>query len=122
MRSYREIANFLLIREQLSLGWKISFFIVCGALVYGSLILGQLRLQAVDILGTVVSDRAESIENTAVSYLTIKLDNGETVRASATTRVPYRPGRRVVVKEVRSKWSGVRKHEFKSYVDEASRG
>lgn len=33
MRSYKEVLRFLIIREQLALGWKIGLFIVCGALL-----------------------------------------------------------------------------------------
>jgi hypothetical protein len=53
MRSYREIVNFLLIREQLSLGWKIGFFIVCGGLLFGSATLMRINVQSVDLVGTV---------------------------------------------------------------------
>jgi len=56
-----------------------------------------------------------------VSYLTVKLDNGETVRASAAKGVDYRPGSRVIVKETTTNFFGVRKHEFKRYIEEARR-
>ena len=121
MRTYREIISFLLIREQLSLGWKVGFFIVCGALVYGSLMLRHLQLRSVDVPGTVIRDRGDPKDSAPVSYLTIKLDSGDTVRASATKSTDYRPGRRAIVKEVRTNFFGVRKHEFKSYIEEARR-
>ena len=71
MRSYKEILSFLLIREQLSLGWKILFFIVCGALLYGSMALSYVRFRSVDVFGTVLSDRTDVKENAAVNYLTV---------------------------------------------------
>jgi hypothetical protein len=40
MRSYKETLRFLIICEQLSLAWKLVFFVVCAALVYGSLAIG----------------------------------------------------------------------------------
>ena len=118
MRSYREIVKFLLIREQLFLGWKIGFFIICGALLYGSLTLGRVRIQSLDVLGTVISDRSDLKENTPVSYLSVKLDNGETIRASAAGTMAYRPGQRVIVRETTTNFFGVRRHEFKRYLEE----
>lgn len=121
MRSYREILQFLLIREQLSLGWKIGFFIVCGALLYGSLTLSRVRIQSVDVIGTVISDRVDVKENASATYLTVKLDNGEAVRASAAGTIEYRPGKRVIVTETSANFFGVRKHEFKTYLNEPRR-
>src|SRR5918996_3973498 len=121
MRSYREILNFLLVREQLSLGWKIGFFIVCGALVYGSLTLSRIRIQSLEVSGTVISDRTDLKDNTPGSYLTVKLDNGETVLASAPGTIEYRPGQRVIVKETSTNFFGFRKHELKKYIYEPSR-
>jgi hypothetical protein len=118
MRSYREIVNFLLIREQLSLGWKIGFLIVCGALLFGSLTLSHVRIQSIDVFGTVIEERTDVKENASANYLTVKLDNGETVRASATGTIEYRPGQRVIVKETSANFLRVRKHEFKKYIDE----
>jgi hypothetical protein len=121
MRSYREILQFLLIREQLSLGWKIGFFIVCGALLYGSLTLSRVRIQSVNVIGTVISDRVDVKENASATYLTVKLDNGEAVRASAAGTIEYRPGKRVIVTETSANFFGVRKHEFKTYLNEPRR-
>jgi hypothetical protein len=118
MRSYREILQFLLIREQLSLGWKIGFFIVCGALLYGSLTLSRVRIQSIDVIGTVISDRVDVKENASATYLTVKLDNGESVRASAAGTIEYRPGQRGIVTETSANFFGVRKHEFKTYLNE----
>jgi hypothetical protein len=121
MRSYREILNYLLIREQLSLVWKIGFFVVCGALLYGSLTLSRIRIQSVDVIGTVISDRVDVKDSPSANYLTVKLDNGETVRASGAGTIEYRPGQRVIVKETSANFFGVRKHEFKKYLDEPRR-
>jgi len=120
MRSYREILNFLLIRE-LSLGWKIAFLIVCGALLFGSLTLGRVRIRSVDILGMVIGDPGDRKKNSSVNYLIVKLDNGETVQASAARTIEYHPGQRVIIKETNTNFFGVRKHEFKKYLDEPRR-
>jgi hypothetical protein len=121
MRSYREILQFLLVREQLSLGWKIGFFIVCGALLYGSLTLSRVRIQSVDAIGTVISDRVDVKNSPSANYLTVRLDNGETVRASASGTIEYRPGQRVIVTETSADFFGVRRHEFKRYLEEPRR-
>jgi hypothetical protein len=118
MRSYREILQFLLVREQLSLGWKVGFFIVCGALLYGSLTLSRVRIQSVDAIGTVISDRVDVKNSPSANYLTVRLDNGETVRASASGTIEYRPGQRVIVTETSADFFGVRRHEFKRYLEE----
>jgi hypothetical protein len=121
MRPYREILRFLLVREQLSLGWKIGFFIVCGALLFGSLTLRDVRVQTFDVLGMVISERTDLKENAPVSELLVRLDSGETVRASAAGKIEYRPGQRVIVKETSTNFFGVRKHEFKQYLGEPRR-
>jgi hypothetical protein len=121
MRSYREILQFLLIREQLSLGWKIGFFIVCGALLYGSLTLSRVRIQSVDVIGTVISDRVDVKNSASANYLTVRLDNGDTVRVGAAGTIEYHPGRRVIVTETSANFLGVRKHEFKKYLNEPRR-
>lgn len=121
MRSYREILHFLIIREQLSLGWKIGFFIVCGALLYGSLTLSRARIQSVDFIGTVINDPVNIKNSASANYLTVRLDNGETVRARAAGTIEYRPGQRAIVTETSANFFGVRRHEFKRYLNEPRR-
>jgi len=77
-----------------------------------------VRFRSVDVFGTVLSDRTDVKENTPVNYLTVQLDNGETVRVDATRNADYRPGRKVIVKETTTNFFGFRKHAFKRYVDE----
>jgi hypothetical protein len=102
MRSYREILQFLLVREQLSLAWKIGFFIVCGALVFGSATLMHMNVQSVDLVGTVVSHGADPTDEGHVAYLIIRLDNGATVRARPIGPLDFRPSQRGVVREITS--------------------
>ena len=118
MRPYKEILGFLIVREQLSLGWKLAFFAVCAALLYGSLTVRQLNIHSIEVKGTVLDARAEKISASAV-YLTVRLENGETVKASAGGKGDYRPGRRVVLEERANGFFGVRRHEFKRYADES---
>ena len=82
MRSYKEILRFLIVREQLSLGWKILFFVVCGALLYGSLTVREMRIQSRDVSGTVVEISQEGRASASLAYLTVRLDDGNTVHAS----------------------------------------
>lgn len=103
------------------LGWKIGFFIVCGALVYGAITIGHIRIRSTDVLATVMDDRAGANFNTRVNYLTVKLDSREMVRVNAAKGVDYRPGHRVLVKQTTTNFFGVRKHEFKRYVEEPRR-
>jgi hypothetical protein len=121
MRSYKEILRLLIIREQLSLGWKIGFFVVCGALLYGSLTLRQMKIQTAEVSGTVVGNSSETREGASTADLTVRLDDGNTVQASVNGKIDYRPGRRVVLKATTSDFFGVRKHEFKYYLDEPVR-
>jgi hypothetical protein len=121
MRSYKEILSFLIIREQLSLGWKFVFFIVCAALLYASVVLSHWRIESTEILGTVLNDRADLKEESLVDYLTIQLDNGDRVQASAAAGTGYRPGRKVIVNARTTNFFGMRKHEVKRYVDERDR-
>jgi hypothetical protein len=119
MRSYKEILSYLLIREQLSLGWMIGFFIVCGALLYGSLVLSRIQIRSLDVLGTVIGDRVDQKKNIAVNYLTVELDNGDTVRAITDGKTDYRPGERVIIKETSANFFGARRHELKKYLNES---
>jgi hypothetical protein len=119
MRSYKDILRFLIIREQLSLGWKILFFIVCAALVYGSLSLSGVRLQSADLEGTALSDRPDLKEGAPVTSLTVHLDDGDTVHANVSKEAEYQPGRRVIVRQTTTNFFGLKKYEFKGYVDQA---
>lgn len=119
MRSYKEILRFLIIREQLSLGWKMGFFIVCGGLVYGALSIGGVRVRSAEVQGTVVSDRADLRDGAPVASLTVRLDSGATVHANVAGTTEYRPGRRVVVKHTTTNFFGIEKNEVAGYLDEA---
>ena len=117
MRSYKEVLRFLIIREQLSLGWKIGLFIVVGAVLYGSLTLMHVSVRSVEINGTVVSHGAHPTDEGHNAYLIIRLDTGETVRVRPSGSLDYRPGQRAVVREVTTNFFGLKKHEFKGYLD-----
>ena len=118
MRSYKEVLRFLIIREQLALGWKIGFLIICGALLIGSAMLMRVNVRSVELRGRVLSHRTETTKAGAVAYLIVQLDSGETVRARNPGPLDYRPGQRGVVREVTTNFFGLKKHEFKGYLDE----
>jgi hypothetical protein len=118
MRSYKEILRFLIVREQLSLGWKLAFFVVCAALVYGSLAIRGMRVRAVEVGGIVVNDRNNLKDGASVDYVTVRLEDGNTIKARANHKIEYHPGGHVIVKETRTNFFGVKKHEFKEYVAE----
>jgi hypothetical protein len=56
---------------------EIGFFIVCGAPLYGSLTLSRVRIQSVDVIGTVISDRVDAKNTASAHYLTVRLDDGK---------------------------------------------
>lgn len=91
MRSYKEVLRYLIIREQLALGWKIGLFIVVGALLYGSMTLRHVNIRSVEIIGTVTSHQTDTIKSGFVTYLIVRLDNGETVQAKSVGAFDYRP-------------------------------
>jgi hypothetical protein len=117
MRTYKEVLRVLIIRDQLMLGWKIGFFIICGALVFGSMTLMRINVRSREINGTVTSHRSETKDSGTVDYLIVRLDSGDTVEARYRGPLDYRPGQRVVVKEVTTNFFGLKKHEFKGYID-----
>ena len=121
MRSYKEVLRFLIIREQLALGWKIGFFIICGALLYVSLTLSHVRIRSNEVLGTVVDRLRAGSEENLGDHVIVKLDNGETVRARALGKHKYLPGRLVIVKATTTNFFGMRKYEIKSYASEFKR-
>ena len=92
MRSYKEILRFLIVREQLSLGWKLGLFVVCAALYIASGMLFHIKAHSVDLVGTVTSHGAAPTEEGHESYLLVLLDNGTTVRARPLGSLDYRPG------------------------------
>ena len=121
MRSFKKIASFLITRGQLALGWKVSFLIVCGALVYASLALRHIEVRSIDVNGTVVNRSVNHADTQgSEKYLLVKLDRGETVRARIVDRLDYRPGQRVVVGEVKTSFFGLREYWFKGYLDKTS--
>jgi hypothetical protein len=89
--------------------------------VYGALTLRHITIQSIEVSGTVVNDRTYLKTEASVDYLTVQLDNGDTVRASSAGKIDYRPGQRVLVKEKITNFFGIRKHEFKKYLDEPRR-
>jgi len=117
MRSYSEVLRLLIIRKQLALGWKIGFFIVCAALLFGSMTLMRVNFRSVEIYGTVTSHRTETTESGTVAYLIVRLDSGGTVEARYRGPLNYRPGQRAVVREITTNFFGLKKHEFKGYID-----
>ena len=59
MRSYIEQLRFLIVREQLALGWKVRLSSL-GALLYGSMTLMDVNIRSVDVNGTVTSHQTET--------------------------------------------------------------
>jgi hypothetical protein len=94
MRSYKEILRFLIVREQLSLGWKLGFFVICAALYIASGMLFHIKAHSVDLVGTVTSHGAAPTEEGHESYLLVLL-----------------------VREITSNFFGLKKYEFKGYID-----
>jgi hypothetical protein len=117
MRSYIEQLRFLMVREQLALGWKIGLFIVCGALLYGSMTLIDVNIRSVDVNGTVTSHQTETLKSESATYLIVQLDRGDTVRAKSVGSFDYRAGQRAVVREITTNFFGLKKHEFRGYID-----
>ena len=117
MRSYKEVLRFLIIREQLALGWKIGLFIVCGALLYGSMTLMDVNIRSVDVNGTVTSHQTETVKSESATYLIVQLDRGDTVRAKSVGSLDYRAGQRAVVREITTNFFGLKNYVFKSYIE-----
>ena len=118
MRPYKEIVGFLLIREQLLLGWKIMFFIVCGALIFVSMTLAKIKLQPEDFLGVVLSQEVKPSGGRREAFLIVRLDNGETVRVRNPGSLDFRLGRRIRVHEIKTTFFGLKKYEFRGYLDQ----
>jgi len=119
MRHYSDILSKLLVREQLLLGWKMGFVILCGALVFGSIELIGVHLSSTEVSGTVMPNGANLNPGQPVSYLIVKLDGGETVHVNSTRPVDYRPGMRAVVRETSANFFGYKKYEFARYLEQA---
>lgn len=118
MRPFSEILRVLVIRDQLLLGWKIGFFIVCAALVVGSMTLARVNLQSVDMLGVVIAHGTEPSRDGQEAYLVVRLDNGESVQVRPAGRFDFRPGQRAIVRQITTNFFGLKKHEFKGYLDQ----
>ena len=117
MRQFSEILRVLVIRDQLLQGWKILFFIICGALVVGSMMLARINVRSAEISGTVTSLRSERAESGTVTYLIVRLESGETVEARTLGLLDYRPGQRAAVRQVTTNFFGFKKYEFKRYLE-----
>ena len=122
MRSYIEQLRFLIVREQLALGWKMGLFIVCGALLYGSMMLMDVNIRSVDVNGTVTSRQTETVKSESATYLIVQLDRGDTVRAKSVGSLDYRAGQRAVVREITTNFFGLKKYVFKGYIEKTHAG
>jgi|SRR6185295_5002814 len=119
MRRYSDILASLLVREQLLLGWKIGFFIVCGALLFASLELIAINFNAIEVRGTVMNPAATMDTAEPVSYLFVKLDSGETVRVRAEGPFDYRPGQSAILRQTTTNIFGYKKYKFVRYLEQA---
>ena len=117
MRPFSDILRVLVIRDQLLQGWKLLFFIICGALVVGSMMLARINVRSAEINGTVTSLRREKTESATEVYLIVRLDNGETIEARAVGPLNYRPEQRAAVRQVTTNFFGFKKYEFKQYLE-----
>jgi|GEM_PF-2809086 len=117
MRSFTEILRILVIRDKVMLGWKIAFFAICAALVVSSMILMRVTGRARDLTGTVTAQRSESRDSRHLNHLIVRLDDGQTVEARARDPLKFRPGQRAVVREVTTNFFGLKRYEFKSYLE-----
>jgi len=111
-----------MVREQLALGWKIGLFIVCGALLYGSMTLMDANIRSVDVNGTVTSHQTETLKSESATYLIVQLDRGDTVRAKSVGSFDYRAGQRAVVREITTNFFGLKKYVFKGYIEKPHAG
>ena len=80
----------------------------------------NIKAHSVDLVGTVASHGATPTEEGHGSYLLVVLDNGATVRARPLGSLDYRPGHRAVVREITTNFFGLKKYEFKGYIDKAN--
>lgn len=117
MRRYSEILSKLLVREQLLLGWKLGFFILCGALLFGSIQLIKVNFRFTDVSGTVMPLAGNPSPSEPILFVIVKLDSGETVRAGSTLPVDYRPRQRALVRQTSANFFGYKKYEFARYLD-----
>jgi hypothetical protein len=120
MRRYSDILGSLLVREQLLLGWKIGFLIVCGALLFVSMQLIAINFNAIEVRGTVMNPAATMDPAGPVSYLIVKLDSGETVRVGAEGPLDYRPGQRAILRQTTTNIFGYKKYKFIRYLERAT--
>ena len=79
----------------------------------------SIKVQSIDLVGTVVSRGADPSDEGHNAYLMVQLDNGKTVRVRFAGSVGYQPRRRGVVREVTTNFFGLKKYEFKGYLDKA---
>ena len=121
MASEQEIRIFPLGRKQVSLAFKIFLCILVGGAIYGSFMLMHLRAESVDRAGTVISHGADPSDEGDFPYLLVQLDGGQIVRVRFAGALDYRPRRPVLVREVTTRFFGLKKYELKGYVD-APRG
>lgn len=68
----------------------------------------SIKVQSVDLVGTVVSHGADPSDEGHNPYLIVQLDNGETVRVRSAGSLDYRPRRRGVVREVTTNFFGLK--------------
>ena len=117
MSSYREKLDFLLLRERISLAWKLIFVALCGFLVFWGLFLFYMPAQIVEVAGTVLSHQTKTSETSSRNYLVVRLDNGVTVHARVYGHVDYRPNHHVILTETTTRFFGYKRYKFNRYAE-----
>jgi hypothetical protein len=106
----------LIWRERLRTSlWVLVGLAIVGAILWSAALYATGSTREV---GGIVDGHHQSDSQTGgISYLLVKLDSGETVKAGYVRGTPVRKGSRVLLSEKRTNLGGLLRYRFLSYQD-----
>ncbi len=82
---------------------RVGLLTICGLFLFGIMFLLYTPTHSVEIGGTVAAHRTEPSQSSSPRYFIVRLDDGTTVQARVYGQADYKPGHRIILKEVTSR-------------------
>ena len=97
---------------------RVGLVTICGLFLFGLISLLFTPTHSVEIGGTLATHRAEPSQSSSRRYLAVRLDDGTTVQARVYGQADYKPGHRIILKEVTSRCFCYKWYLVERYVEE----
>ena len=117
MASYREHRQQLKRRRRNAKVRSLVSLFIGGLVLFAGLFFLLMPNYRGGIRGTVTGQSSEAPATPSRRYLSVRLDDGRTVQAGISNREIYRPGRRVMLKEITNRLFGYKWYQITGPID-----